>query len=181
VNKGLVSALIAAGGRPLGISGVDGLLTQAVQLAPGLQFVGKPISTDGHLIDLLVKSGYLPVVACLACDDSGAIYNVNADQMAVSCATGWAADKLLFLTDVPGVKIATGEVASHLTVAQMLELVCSGVAYGGMQAKLEAAVAALQSIGEVVIAPGDQPNICRRVLNRDNIGTRLSLKSEVPA
>jgi len=64
VNKRLVTALIAAGKSAIGLSGVDGLLTRAVQMDPSLQFVGRPTSTDGKLLDLLVTAGYLPAVAC---------------------------------------------------------------------------------------------------------------------
>ncbi|MFL6416259.1 MAG: acetylglutamate kinase, partial [Bryobacteraceae bacterium] len=100
VNKRLVSALIAAGRQTIGLSGIDGLLTRAVPLDPALDFVGRPVSTDGKLLDLMESAGYLPVVACIAGDEAGNIYNVNADVMAVSAALGWQAAKLFFLTDV---------------------------------------------------------------------------------
>ena len=64
---------------------------RAVQLDPALEFVGRPVQTDGKLLDLLVESGYLPTVACIAGDEAGNIYNVNADAMAVSVAVGWLA------------------------------------------------------------------------------------------
>ena len=102
INKQLVAALCAAGGSAVGLSGVDGLLTLALPVNPELQFVGKPQRTDGKLLNVLVQAGYVPTVACIAADAQGNIYNVNADQMAVSCAVGWGADKLFFLTDVPG-------------------------------------------------------------------------------
>ena len=85
----------------------------------------------------------------------GSIYNVNADQMAVSCALGWQADRLLFLTDVPGVKDGNDKVLGHLTIEGIKELVSSGVASGGMQAKLESAAWCLEGgLAEVVIASG---------------------------
>ncbi len=74
----------------------------------------------------------------MAGDAEGNIYNVNADQMAVSCATGWGAEKLFFLTDVPGVKDRAGSLIPHLIPHAVSELIASGVAHGGMQAKLEA-------------------------------------------
>lgn len=176
VNKRLVSALISAGRASVGLSGIDGALTVAAQLNSELAFVGSPGRTDGRLLDLLVQGGYLPVVACLAGDSHGNIYNVNADQMAVSCAAGWRADKLLFLTDVAGVRGAAGAVLSRLDEKDIEELIQSGTAHGGMQAKLNAARAALQSgLAEVVIASGHEPDICARLLAGEPLGSRLFL------
>lgn len=175
VNKQLVAAMLAAGSLPLGLSGVDGLLTKAVQLDPALGAVGRPAESDGHLLDVLVNAGYVPVVACIGADRQGTIYNVNADQMAVSCAVGWCATKLLFLTDVPGVKGSDGAVLRQLDRARSQMLIQSGVAHGGMQAKLEAAHAALdQGIQEVLIAPGHEPDICKRLLAGEALGTRMT-------
>lgn len=178
VNKQLVSAIFAAGEPAVGISGVDGGLTNAAQLNPELGQVGKPGHSDGRLLDLLVNSGYLPVVACIAGDRHGNVYNVNADQMAVSCAIGWQADKLLFMTDVPGVKDSFGKVIPSLPGERIAELIETGVAHGGMQAKLEAAAAALHSgLSEVVIAPGKDDNVCLRLLAGEEVGTRISLQA----
>jgi acetylglutamate kinase len=177
INKQLVAALCAAGRSAVGLSGVDGLLTTAQALNPELQFVGKPQRTDANLLNVLVGAGYLPVVACIAADAQGNIYNVNADQMAVSCAIGWRADKLLFLTDVPGVKNASGAVMPHLTPAHVAQLIQSGVAHGGMQAKLESAVWALEGgLSEVVIAPGQQADVCAQLMAEQAVGTRLASK-----
>jgi len=175
VNKQFVAALLAAGGRALGISGVDGLLTSAVQLNPELGAVGRPMRSDGSLLDLLVSAGYLPVVACIAGDSQGNIYNVNADQMAVSCAVGWRATKLLFLTDVPGVRGRDGTVLRQLDRAGSQNLIESGVAHGGMQAKLEAAHSALdQAVEEILIAPGHEPDVCKSLLAGEALGTRVT-------
>ena len=176
VNKQLVSAVIAAGKSGVGLSGVDGSLTKAIQLNPELGFVGKPTHTDGRLLELLLNGGHLPVIACMACDDAGNIYNVNADQMAVSCALGWPAAKLLFLTDVPGVQNQAGALIGQLTPSKVHELIMAGVAHGGMQAKLEAGLVALEGgVSEVVIALGRSPDICGRLLAGEAVGTRLSL------
>ncbi len=174
VNKRLVAAIIAAGASAVGLSGVDGALTQAVPLDAELQFVGKPAASKGALLDLLVNAGYLPVVACIAGDTKGNIFNVNADQMAVSCAAGWAADKLFFLTDVAGVKDAHGETLAKLTVSDIRGLIESGVAHGGMQAKLESAMWALESgLKEVIVASGQAPDICRALLAGEQKGTLI--------
>lgn len=174
VNKRLVSAIIAEGEAAVGLSGVDGSLTVASQLDPALGYVGNPLHTDRRLLDLLVNAGYLPVIACVAGDLDGNIYNVNADGMAVSCAAGWLATKLFFLTDVPGVKGSDGALIPNLHAAAIAELISSGVASGGMQAKLQAALLALAGgITEVVIAAGREPSICHRLLAGETIGTRI--------
>ncbi len=175
VNKQLVAAIQAEGESAVGLCGVDGLLTRAECLSPDLGYVGRPVRTDPRLLTLLVNAGYLPVVACIAGDDHGVIYNVNADQMAVSCALGWHADKLLFLTDVPGVKDAAGQVLGSLTPSHIGQLIRSGVAQGGMQAKLEAATAGLGAgLQEIVIGSGREPGICGRLLAGETLGTRIA-------
>jgi acetylglutamate kinase len=174
VNKRLVSALIAAGQPAVGLSGVDGPLTRAEPLNPELGFVGKPLRTEGLLLDVLMSSGFLPVVACIARDRDGNIYNVNADQMAVSCALAWRAEQVLFLTDVPGVRDRSGRVMSRIAAGAIKNVIGSGIAQGGMQAKLTAAASALaDGIREDIIAPGDQPGICERILAGEAVGTRL--------
>jgi len=174
VNKGLAAALNAAGARAVGISGIDAGLAIASQMDPELGAVGRIERVDASLLDLLAQEGYLPVVACVAGGPRGEVFNVNADQMAATCAAAYGAAKLLFLTDVEGVKGPGGGVIAALTVPEAEELIASGVATGGMQAKLESAMAALQGgAGEVVIAPGAAPGVVGRLLDGEAIGTRL--------
>jgi len=124
-----------------------------------------------------VRESYLPVVACVAGDANGSIFNVNGDQMAVACAQGYRANRLIFLTDVEGVRDAQGRTCAQLTVQEALHLVLAGVATGGMQAKIEAAVTALQGgVGEVLIAPGSHPGIVGELLAGSTIGTRCVLR-----
>jgi acetylglutamate kinase len=179
VNKRFVSALLRAGIAALGLSGVDGRLTSVVQLNSELGFVGKPVSTDGALLQLLRNAGYVPVVACIAADSEGTIYNVNADEMAASCAIGWRADRLIFLTDVLGVKNEEEQLIASLTREDASALIQSGVAQGGMRAKLEAALGALeQGIEEVTIARGHETDVCVRLSAGETLGTRLRSERE---
>lgn len=174
VNQQLVASLVATGLRAVGLSGIDGPLTLAEQLNPDLGYVGRPVKTDGKLLELLAGAGYVPAIACVAADKTGQIFNVNADQMAVSCAADWQADMLLFLTDVPGVKGRGGEVISQLNTSGSRALIQSGIAHGGMQAKLEAAdLAIARGVKEVVIASGREPGVCARVLAGEALGTRI--------
>ncbi len=181
VNQELVSAFIACGARAVGLSGMDALLTEARQMSEELGWVGKPVRSDARLLNTLLDAGYLPVIACLAGNRQGQFFNVNADQMAVSVAGALRADKLLFLTDVDGVRGENNVVHSTLNSDQCRQLIESGVATGGMRAKLEAAVNALQTgTAEVIIAPGATAGIVDRLLAGDAIGTRLISPAVVP-
>ncbi len=174
VNHVLVSAFVAAGAGAVGLTGIDAGLTKAEQMDPALGFVGRPTGTNPALLNYLTIGGYLPVVACVAGDGAGNIYNVNADQMAVSCALGFKADRLLFLTDVDGVRGADSNVLPSVTISGCQQLIASGVATGGMEAKLNSACdALLGGIGGVFIAPGGVPGATAKLLSGDNIGTRV--------
>jgi acetylglutamate kinase len=175
VNTELVGAFRAAGARPVGLTGLDAGLVDAEPLDEALGAVGKPVRSDAALIDLLTRERYLPVVACVAGDAKGAVYNVNADQMAVACASSFGADRLIFLTDVDGVKDQSGNILESLTAQAAGDLIQAGVATGGMQAKLEAAVSALRTgVGEIVIAPGARTNIVEEILAGRQVGTRIT-------
>jgi len=173
VNAQLVTAFRAAGSRPVGLSGLDAGLVDAEVLNPDLGMVGKPVHSDARLLEVLTRESYLPVVACVAGDARGAIYNVNADQMAVACAASFRADKLFFLTDVDGVRGADGDILKTLTADDARSLIEEGVATGGMQAKLEAAISALQTVPMVLIGPGALGGIVTLMLGESSPGTRL--------
>jgi acetylglutamate kinase len=174
VNHLLVAALVRAGTMAVGLSGIDACLAEAEQLRPELGAVGRPVRSNPAVLETLTGGGFLPVVACVAGDRQGNIYNVNADQMAVACASGYGAAKLLFLTDVDGVKGADGAVIPRLTLAESRQLIVDGVATGGMQAKLNAAAdALLGGVGEVLIAPGAATEVLARLLAGEAVGTRF--------
>jgi acetylglutamate kinase len=174
VNAGLVTAFRKAGANPVGLSGLSGKLVDAVQMHPELGYVGKPEAFDGRLLDVLVRAAYLPVVACVAGSENGAIFNVNGDQMAAACAQGFKAERLIFLTDVEGVRDAWGRIYTQLTVEQAVELIGSGIATGGMQAKIEAAITALEhGVGEVQIACGVHTDILDQLQGNSRAGTSL--------
>ena len=181
VNHELVAALNRAGASAVGLSGIDACLVEAEQMDPALGAVGRVTRANPALLDLLTENGYVPAVACVAGDCSGNVYNVNADQMAVACATGFAAASLIFLTDVEGVLDGSKQVRSVLTAAASEGLIADGVATGGMLAKLNAAIAALRSgVGEVRIALGTAPDVLTRILAGEALGTRMILE-EIPA
>ncbi len=174
VNQELVAAFVEADARAVGLTGVDACLVEAEPMDEALGAVGRPARVNPELLELLTGRGYLPVVACVAGDRAGRIYNVNADQMAAACAAGFAADRLLFLTDVEGVLDAGRRLLPVLTAAECQALIAEGVATGGMQAKLNAALEALRlGVPEVDIAPGARPEVISRWLAGESVGSRL--------
>ena len=117
VNKGLVAALGALGQPAVGLSGGDGLLFRArkKRTAPDLGFVGEIASSDPRWIEAIWQLNGVPVLSSMALGFDGEYYNINADEMAAACAIACRADALVFLTDVPGVKGANGEVLRWLS------------------------------------------------------------------
>jgi acetylglutamate kinase len=181
VNHELVASLNRAGALAVGLSGIDALLAEAEQLSPELGAVGRVTRSNAALLALLAANGYLPVVACVAGDRQGRIYNVNADRMAVACASAFGAAQLIFLTDVPGVMGAEKQVLPVLSCEEGARLIAAGLATGGMQAKLEAAMAALSAgVEEVRIASGAEDQVIARLLAGEEAGTRI-VPSEVAA
>jgi len=186
VNQELVAALVACDAPAVGLSGMDALLTEARAISDELGLVGKPVRSDPRLLHTLMEFKYLPVIACVAGDRQGRFYNVNADQMAVSVASALGVDKLLFLTDVDGVRGLDNQILPTLNLDQCRQLIDDGVATGGMRAKLDAAAEALcAGIGEVVIAPGATPGVlgdllAKRLPGHEAIGTRLVTHLGVP-
>ena len=176
VSHELVASLNRAGALAVGLSGIDAYLAEAELMDPALGAVGRVTRSSPALLDLLTANGYLPVVACVAGDRQGQVYNVNADQMAVACATALGASQLIFLTDVDGVLDQSRHIRSVLTASESEKLIAEGVATGGMQAKLHAALAALHGgVEQVRIAPGAADRVLDRILAGESVGTRLVL------
>ncbi len=182
VNHELVASINRAGAAAVGLSGIDAYLVVAERMDPALGAVGRVTESNPALLNLLTANGYVPVVACVAGDRAGNIYNVNADQMAVACAAGFGAAQLIFLTDVEGVLDASKRIRRSLTAPQSRQLIADGVATGGMQAKLNAALAALAAgVEQVRIAPGAAENALARVLAGEEIGTKMVRQEEQAA
>lgn len=174
VNQELVSALISAGLRAVGLTGIDANLVEAVQMNPSLGLVGRVTRANPQLLDLLIARGYVPVVACIAGDRQGRMFNINADQMAAACAAAWRAERLIFLTDIAGVLDGKGMVRQSLTTQECDALIAAGVATGGMLAKLKAAGAALdQGVKEILIAPGALADVLAHLAAGQPSGTRI--------
>jgi acetylglutamate kinase len=182
VNHELVASLNRAGALAVGLSGIDALLAEAEEMDPALGAVGRVTRSNPALLHLLVGNGFVPVVACVAGDRQGRVYNVNADQMAVACAAAFGAERLVFLTDVEGVLDGERRIRRVLTAAESRDLIASGVATGGMQAKLNAALDGLAGgVARVRIAPGAAPDVLARVLGGEEIGTEMTLGEVITA
>ena len=146
VNKRLVSLFNAAGAPAVGISGEDASLISAQPLGIAeFGYVGMPVRINTTLIETLWLAGLLPVVSPLAtnADMPGTALNVNGDDAAAALAIALGADELLLVADVEGVLDSSGSLIDQLDVDEARALLASGIAVGGMAAKLEAARAAL--------------------------------------
>ena len=157
VNKELVATLNIAGTPAVGLAGADGGWIRATRITdPDLGFVGEVVSVDPKPVHSLIAAGYLPVVAPIALGDEG-LLNINADTVAGDIARAVDAALLIFLTDVPGVKDGSGQVASHLTASQVQAMRDDGTIAGGMIPKVQACLRATEGGARTVIADGGDP------------------------
>lgn len=160
-NKRLVAELVNHGVRAIGLSGEDAALLSAVPLDPArLGRVGLPHEVHTALLSHLIGGGYLPVISPVsrnaarsAHESLGSALNVNGDDAAAAIAVAIGASELVFVADVPGV-MSDGALVSRLDVRGAQQLLAGGTAKGGMRAKLEAAIAAVEG-GVAQVRIGD--------------------------
>ncbi len=174
INKQIVRAITAAGGKAVGLSGADAGLLRArkttrrardpdshVERVLDLGFVGEPHAVDPTILHALLHApeDFIPVVAPVAADASGQSYNINADTAAGALAGALGAARFMLLTDVAGVLDADRRLIRDLLRADAQKLIETKVATGGMIPKLETAIAALdQGVQGVVILDGRKPH-----------------------
>jgi len=174
VNSELVSALRDLGVDAVGLSGVDGGLLVAERV-PNLGLVAHVVGLRRDLLDAILVTGQVAVVAPLARDEKGIVCNVNADDAAGGIAAGLGARQLVLLTDVDGIRDASGNRIDSISAADAESLIASGVIEGGMVPKVRAALAALTWPGtEAVIADSAAPNALERALADPTFGTRVT-------
>ncbi len=158
INKEIVNLISRAGGRAFGVTGKDGRLIKAKKLVVTQQTpemsapeiidigqVGEVESVDKTVIDMLIKSDYIPVIAPIGVGSDGASYNINADLVAGKVASVLEAEKLMLLTNVAGLQDKQGEVLTGLDVKRVDELVADGTIYGGMLPKIQCALDAVNA------------------------------------
>lgn len=162
VNKRIVQAINDQGGRAVGISGKDDDLMVCEADDPELGFVGRPVEMNVQVIRDLYTAGIIPVIAPVATGrNDNETFNVNGDTAAGAIAGALQADRLLLLTDVAGVKGASGEVLTQITPDEVRQLTLDGVISGGMIPKTETALLALaQGVRAVTIMDGRIQNAC---------------------
>ena len=145
INKEIVNLISHAGGRAFGVTGKDGQLIKAKKLvvshqAPEMSVpeiidighVGEVASINKSVIDMLLKSDYIPVIAPIGVGSDGSSYNINADLVAGKVAEVLKAEKLMLLTNVGGLKNKAGDILTGLSIDHVDELILDGSIYGGM-------------------------------------------------
>ena len=159
VNKSIVNLINNHGGRAVGLTGKDGSLIFAEKMkfasqeelggdAPemiDLGYVGRVTSIDTSVIDMLIHSDFIPVIAPIGVGQDGQSYNINADLVAGKIAEVLQAEKLILLTNTPGLLDSDGTLLTGLNAKQVNDLIASGVIYGGMLPKIGCALDAVQA------------------------------------
>ncbi len=148
VNRDIVSAINVHGPLAVGLSGEDANLITAAAHSPELGFVGNVHDVDPTIVSRLLAEGLIPVLATIGTDESGQAYNINADTVAGAVAQAIGAEKLIFLTNVEGLRADPSDPASLLrqvTAADLERMVADGVAVGGMVPKVEACAQAVRA------------------------------------
>jgi acetylglutamate kinase len=162
INKSLVAAINDAGAKAVGISGKDADLIIARKLlaanksaddaAPvDLGYVGEPAQIDTSVINALIASDLIPVVAPVARGTDGATYNINADTASGAISAAMQATRLLLLSDVPGVMDKDGQVIPRMTISQARMLIENGTISGGMIPKVNTCIEAVEGGAEAAV------------------------------
>ena len=179
VNKEIVAAINNAGGRAVGISGVDGSLVQVRMKDKKLGYTGVVVKVDTALLETLLQSGYIPVVSSISLhsfdrvEGAPQMLNVNADPVAGEIAASIGAERLVFLTDVAGIHGQSGELMSELSSNEAEALIASGVASGGMIPKIRACLRALTGVSAASIIDGRQPHALIKAIEGQGGGTTI--------
>ena len=188
INKGIVAAINAAGGRAVGLSGKDSSLVTArrlqrtkkdpdsnIEQVLDLGFVGEPDQVDPHILDVLEKSDIIPVIAPIGFGADGETYNINADTMAGAIAKAVGAERLLLLTDVAGVLDKNGDLIRQMTAADVRACIGDGTIHGGMLPKVDTCldVAEHGVAGAVILDGRIQHVILLEIFTEHGIGTLI--------
>lgn len=188
VNKSIVSLINKHGGRAIGLTGKDANLILAKKLmmekvgADGiavpvdLGFVGDVVSVNKDVINMLIASDFIPVIAPLGVDSEGNSYNINADLVAGKVAEFLQAEKLMLLTNIKGVLGRDGEVVTGLTPKKVDSLIEDGTISGGMIPKIQCALNAVRSgVKSAVIVDGRVPHATLlEIFTNEGVGTLIS-------
>jgi acetylglutamate kinase len=178
VNRDIVSAINVHGPLAVGMSGEDAKLITASPTHAELGFVGSVALVDPTMLERLVAEGLIPVVATIGADASGQAYNINADTVAGALAEALGAEKLIFLTDVEGLRVVADDpttLVHRATLDVVDEILRGGGAEGGMRPKIEACAQAVRSgVSRAHILDGRVPHaLLLELLTDSGVGTMV--------
>jgi acetylglutamate kinase len=178
INKTLVNLLELKGGKAMGISGIDGHMIDAEMRNPELGFVGKIKEINVEPITDLLEKGYIPVVSTLGCDMEGHVYNINADTAAAYIAGAMKAERLITMTDIPGILMDKDDPKSLLRcvdIEEAVDLFKKEIISDGMIPKVECCIEAIhRGVRKVIIMDGRVPHsILIETLTDEGAGTMV--------
>ncbi len=182
VNPQIVAAMNVHGSYAVGVSGEDAGLIRAVARDPELGFVGDVERVDPSILERLLADEFIPVVATIGTDDNGQAYNINADTVAGAIAEALHAEKLVYLTDIEGLRRSVDDAASLIrqtTPDELDRLMADGTIAGGMIPKVESCVHAVRhGVRRAHILDGRIPHVLLLELFTDaGIGTMVEVPS----
>lgn len=183
VNPEIVAAMNVAGGRAVGVSGGDGGLISARPRDPELGFVGDVAAVDPTVVQRLIDDEFIPVVATIGVDDHGRSYNINADTVAAEIAVALGAEKLVYLTDIEGLRRDVDDPSSLIraaTPSELDELIADGSIAGGMIPKVASCTDAVRrGVGAAHILDGRIAHVLLLELFTDTgVGTMITEESQ---
>jgi acetylglutamate kinase len=187
VNKEIVSRINNHGGKAVGLSGKDAGLIKAkkkiirkssesgIDEIIDIGLVGEVTHVDPHIISCLEKDGFIPVISPVGVGPKGETLNINADYIAASVASALKAEKLILLTDVPGIMDKKGKIISTVTKRQTKKLFDDGTITGGMMPKVQACLRAIEGgVTKTHIIDGRVPHcLLLELFTREGIGTEI--------
>ena len=178
INKTLVNLLEMKGGQAMGISGMDGRLIEAEIKDERLGYVGEITNINIRPVTDLLEKGYIPVISTMGCDREGNAYNINGDTAAARVAGALEAERLIMLSDIPGLlrdKDDPSTLIPELSVMEAARLRQEGVISGGMIPKMECCVEAIRrGVRKVIIMDGRVPHsILMELLTDEGAGTMI--------
>ncbi len=178
VNKEIVTLINQMGGRGVGLTGKDGGLIKARRLRgkeETMGQVGEVASVDAEILEILDEGRFIPVISPIGADEMGKTYNINADLVAGSLASALSAEKLLILTDVPGILGPDGKLIPTLAKKQVEQLILEGIIKGGMMPKIEAALASVEEgVQKAHIIDGRVPHaLLLEIFTDQGVGTEI--------
>ncbi|MGH9098064.1 MAG: acetylglutamate kinase [Acidimicrobiales bacterium] len=179
VNRDIVSAVNVHGALAVGLSGEDANLITAVARSEALGYVGDVVDVDPVIVHQLLAQGLIPVVATIGTDHTGQAFNINADSAAGAVAAALQAEKIVFLTDVSGIRSVPDDPSTlikQITADELDAMVVSGAANGGMIPKVEACARAVRAgVGRAHILDGRTPHaLLLEIFTDEGVGTMVS-------